>query len=318
VEFPYFYSESAVYIQNSENMLFIECPVNATITDQYGRIISDDGTNEIPDADMFITEETKLFYLPANLTYLTEINAYDIGTFNFTRVSPIGTDISITKFENIPVTSNTKAYVEIEPGVTDYTMSIDYNGDGVTDEEKSPDVSETIEVEQNSYTIQLHSGWNLISLPLTPEDTNILNVMSPITGNWNSVWSYEGGRWKRYDLAGPDFLNTLTIMEPGKGYWLHMKSDDTLSISGSEPTVKSIPLTAGWNLVGYNSLNSKSTAEAMSSVAGNWNSVWSYEGGNWKRYDMTGPNFLNTLTFMEPGKGYWLNMKSSDTWTLGA
>jgi hypothetical protein len=47
-----------------QTMIHLECPVNATITDQYGRIIADDGTNEIPDADMLITKETKIFYLP--------------------------------------------------------------------------------------------------------------------------------------------------------------------------------------------------------------------------------------------------------------
>ena len=131
--------------------LTISCPVNATITDQYGRIIADNGTNQIPNASMLITNETKIFYLPADLTYSTEINAYDTGTFNFTRVSPIGNDISITKFENIPVTSNTKASVEIEPGVIDYTMSIDYDGDGTTDEVRSPDVRETITIGEVLY-----------------------------------------------------------------------------------------------------------------------------------------------------------------------
>ena len=167
-------------------------------------------------------------------------------------------------------------------------------------------------------SIQLHTGWNLISLPIMPDDSDVLDVMSSVDGNWNSVWSYETGNWKRYDLTGPGFLNDLTTMEPGKGYWIDMKSADTLSLSGNEPTVKSIPLVSGWNLVGYNSLSSKSTTEAMNSIDGNWNSVWSYEAGNWKRYDLTGPGFLNDLTTMEPGKGYWINMKSSDTWTLGA
>ncbi len=124
----------------------ISCPVNATITDQYGRIIADNGTNEIPNANMVITNETKIFYLPANLTYSTEVDAYDTGTFNFTRVSPIGKDISITKFENITVTASTEASVEVVPNATNYTMSIDYDGDGETDEEKSPDVNEKIVV----------------------------------------------------------------------------------------------------------------------------------------------------------------------------
>ena len=134
------------YSTPDKNIVAMACPVNATITDQHDRTISDDGTNKIPDASMLITNEMKIFYLPANLSYSVDIDAYDTGTFNFTRVSPIGNDISITKFENISVTLNTKAFVDIALGVTDYTMSIDYNGDGTTDEVKRPDVSETIEV----------------------------------------------------------------------------------------------------------------------------------------------------------------------------
>jgi len=130
--------------QSPLNMLSINCPVNATITDQYGRIIADDGTNEIPNASMLITSETKTFYLPADLTYSVDIDAYDAGTFNFTRISPVGNNILITKFENISVTESTKASLEIVPNVTNYTINIDYNGDGKIDEEKSPDVSETI------------------------------------------------------------------------------------------------------------------------------------------------------------------------------
>jgi len=116
-------------VQEAKKLIFeqvilsIECPVNVTITDQYNRIISDNGTNQIPDADTIITNETKIFYLPANLTYSTEIDAYDSGSFNFTRVSQIGSDISITKFENISITANTKAFVEIDPEVTNYTMN---------------------------------------------------------------------------------------------------------------------------------------------------------------------------------------------------
>ncbi len=185
-------------------------------------------------------------------------------------------------------------------------MEIDKYGDGTTIKTKKPDAIET-DAGQDLYSLQLHTGWNLISLPLMPEDTDILDIMNSVAGNWN-----------RYDLTGPDFLNDLTTIESGKGYGIDMKSEDTLSVSGSEPTVKSISLSAGWNLVGYNSLSSMSTTEAMNSVDGNWNSVWSYETGNWKRYDLTGPDFLNDLTIMEPGKGYWIDMKSSDTWTLGA
>jgi hypothetical protein len=128
-----------------QNQYFeVYCPVNVVITDQYGRCLSSDGTRDIPNANMVKIQDMKLFSLPADLTYSTEIDAYDTGTFNFTRVLPIGNDISITKFENIPITASTKAFVEIGPDVTNYTMSIDYDGDGSIDEEKNPDVNETI------------------------------------------------------------------------------------------------------------------------------------------------------------------------------
>ncbi|UYZ39621.1 MAG: right-handed parallel beta-helix repeat-containing protein [Candidatus Methanospirare jalkutatii] len=153
-EFLAFYSvsPSEMYLTNERSVISIDCPVNATITDQYGRIIADNGTNKIPNASMLIINETKIFYLPADLTYSVDIDAYDTGTFNFTRISPVGNDILITKFEDISVTESTKASVEIVPNVTNYTMSIDYNGDGKIDEEKSPDVSETIVIiEENIF-----------------------------------------------------------------------------------------------------------------------------------------------------------------------
>jgi parallel beta-helix repeat protein len=131
-------------------MLIIACPVNATITDQYGRIISDEGTNEIPDASIIATEEMKIFYLPAGLAYSAEMDAYHNGTFSFTRVSPINGGISVTKFEDISITETTIASVEIEPGVTDYQMDIDYDGDGTIDEQRNPDVCEVVDTTPSS------------------------------------------------------------------------------------------------------------------------------------------------------------------------
>ncbi|MFW6186088.1 MAG: PKD domain-containing protein, partial [Halobacteriota archaeon] len=120
----------------------VACPVNVTITDEYGNIIADNGTNKITNADLITVDHTKIFYLPANLKYSAEIDAYDYGTFNFTRVPPAGSDIPTTKFENVSVTPNTTAFVGIEPDETDCLLSIDHDGDGIFDEERSPDVNE--------------------------------------------------------------------------------------------------------------------------------------------------------------------------------
>jgi hypothetical protein len=191
-----------------EILLHFGCPVHITITDQYGRVISDEGANDIPGAMVSVVNEAKTFRLPAHLKYSVEISAYDSGIFNFTRVSPIGNDISITKFENIPVTSSTKASVEIEPDVTDYTVSIDYNGDGVTDEEKSPDVSETVEQPSVKPKGWLHSGYDLDNTRFYPYPSK-----TSVT-NFDVVWtSTNKGKISTGDIKGDSELELVSAFE---------------------------------------------------------------------------------------------------------
>ena len=285
-----------------------------------GSIINWDGSLPIDDlsVDHYPYQDPIAYHISvilANFTYFPE-NPYVYQKVTFDAYSSYDPEGQIVSYEwnfgdgnstFIQDPETTHSYAE--PGIYTVTLTVTYD-DGLTD---------TSSIDITVYTtcsIPLNASWNLISLPIMPYNTDVLSVMSSVDGNWNSVWSYENGAWKSYDLSVPDFLNDLTTMESGKGYWVDMKSDDTLLVTGSEPADKSIPLTSGWNLVGYNSFNSRSTTDAMSSVDGNWNSVWSYENGYWKYYDLSIPDFLNDLTTMGPKQGYWIEMKSPDIWTL--
>ena len=167
-------------------------------------------------------------------------------------------------------------------------------------------------------TLNLYTGWNLISLPLMPENTGIASVLSPINGNYSIIWEYNASdtsdQWKKYDPSAP-FGNDLTNMEPGKGYWIMMTSGDTLPISGTMPESNDIVLKADWNLIGYNSLGSQPVADALSSISSNYTIVWAYDASDttdhWKKYDPGAP-FGNDLNIIEPGKGYWIMMTSDD------
>ena len=167
-------------------------------------------------------------------------------------------------------------------------------------------------------TLNLYTGWNLISLPLMPEDTGITSLLSSINGNYSIIWEYNtsdsSDHWKKYDPGVP-FGNDLKNMEPGKGYWIMMTSDVTLPISGTVPESTDIDLKIGWNLVDFNSLDSKPIAEALSSINGNYSIVWAYNASDttdhWKKYD-PGVPFGNDLEIMEPGKGYWIMMSAND------
>jgi hypothetical protein len=128
------------------------------------------------------------------------------------------------------------------------------------------------------------------------------------------VWAYdaaEGGVWKMYDPSAPIFVNDLKEIQPGKGYWIMITANDTLPVNGTLQD-NSFQLESGWNLIGYNSLSSKSIDTALTPIGGNYSIVWAYDagdGGVWKMYDPSAPLFVNDLTEMEPGRGYWIMVK---------
>jgi hypothetical protein len=160
------------------------------------------------------------------------------------------------------------------------------------------------------YQINLNKDLNLISLPEQPANTAIDQVTSSIKGKFNSIWAYVGGSWKLYDPGDPNFSDLLT-MEAGQGYWIDMKESGALWGSGTAAP-SSIPLSTGWNLIGYNSTISASVTDALKSISGKYDAVWAYRDGVWKLYDPQAPNFSD-LTLMEPGAGYWVQAIQSCT-----
>jgi len=169
-----------------------------------------------------------------------------------------------------------------------------------------------------SSAVDLVEGWNLISVPVEAFDTSIDSALSSIVGNFVAVWTYsaDASKWLRYDLEGPDFLNDLDTIHKGGGYWILMSSAGTLNIDGVVSET-AIPLQAGWNLAGCNSLISLDIQDAMSSIDCEF-SVWAFEPGTeeWLNYD-PGESF-NDLGSMEPGRGYLIYTAENCIWDINS
>jgi Purple acid Phosphatase, N-terminal domain len=219
---------------------------------------------------------------------------------------------TLQKYDLVNVTSHSIHLFGLLPDTTYYFVV------NSTDQHGNSNQSNEYDLTTEILRIPLQAGWNLISLPLIPEDTSVDMVLSPIMGDYSIIWAYNASdtadHWKKYDPGAP-FGNDLTTMEAGKGYWIMMISDDTLHISGTVPESTDINLKTGWNLIGYNSLDNQPIAEALSSISGNYTIVWAYDAGDtadhWKKYDPLAP-FGNDLEIMEPGKGYWIMMSAND------
>ncbi len=172
--------------------------------------------------------------------------------------------------------------------------------------------------------IALRHGWNLISIHLSPDSSAITDVLSSVEGQYELVYTYDASdvtdTWKHWIVAAPDYLNDLTEIDETMGVWIQATGDPTLVVSGSAPSSTNISLYAGWNLVGYPSQTTLPVTEALASIDGKYDLVYAYDAWDgedpWKKYNTAAPSFLNDLTEMGPGWGYWLRVSEDCTWSV--
>ena len=100
------------------------------------------------------------------------------------------------------------------------------------------------------------------------------------------------------------YYNTITNLDITCGYWIKMNSSTSLYLEGTpiDPPTHPINLKTGWNLVPYYPENILSVISALQSITPYlqevkyFNQVYIPESSN------------NSLTQMEPGKGYWIRV----------
>lgn len=173
-----------------------------------------------------------------------------------------------------------------------------------------------------SYALPLDPGWNLVSIPLDPDNPALPDALSSIEGHYDSVWAYDGcdagDPWKLYNPAAPPFNNDLAQIGPDVPFWIDMTVADTLVVSGTAPTSTSFSLCGGsggwnpgWNMVGWPAHDASALPQALDSIAGIYTVVWGYDSGGWTSYVPGRPT--NDLTTLTPGAGYWIQVTQDAT-----
>jgi len=118
------------------------------ITDEYGRKIGYlDGTqiNEIPDGVIEIFGNFQTYQIPLSLNYDIQIKGKEQGVFelHLTKPNPDDTVLNLV-YQDVSTENNSEASLTIGPSVTDFSMQLDQDGDGIVDEIKDPDFIEGV------------------------------------------------------------------------------------------------------------------------------------------------------------------------------
>lgn len=170
----------------------------------------------------------------------------------------------------------------------------------------------------SNFEKNLATGWNLVSLPVIPENKAITEVLSSIAGKYTLVETYdaEHATWRIYDPAMPPQANTLLTLDEATPFWIKMSEPATFQLPGLLPIYTEQPLFAGWNLISYPASEPRTVADAFSSIAGKYTQVLRYEPGEptaWKRYNTNIPPWANSLTQITSGWGYWIYVTQNCT-----
>jgi hypothetical protein len=160
------------------------------------------------------------------------------------------------------------------------------------------------------------------------------SVLQSISGTYDNIQGFQDGDAVVYVPPPLEYLSTMKYMTVGEGYWIKIKDSATsnivLQIEGSlADATKSMTLNTGWNLVGYigntvyyegteppHSLfpsGATFTASPLSDVisfSGAYNNIQAFEEDALV-YVPPPLDYLSTLKYVGPGKGYWILVNAS-------
>ncbi|MDI6803354.1 MAG: M14 family zinc carboxypeptidase [Bacteroidota bacterium] len=133
-------------------------------------------------------------------------------------------------------------------------------------------------------TVDVNSGWNLVSLPIELEDSSKNNVFP---GSISPAYIFSDG----YVIKD--------TLKRGAGYWLKFNSARGYLFAGDELKTDTIDLKAGWNLIG--SISQPVGISTLITEPANIieSEFYGYDSG------------YRTVQTILPGKGYWVKAKQN-------
>jgi hypothetical protein len=153
-----------------------------------------------------------------------------------------------------------------------------------------------------TYTIPLQEGWNLISIPIDPNNNTIQNNIKPnidaIYG-WNPVTQ----DWVYLTYEYENWWGNLTTIEAGRGYWIHATKKQNLTIEGTTPNNPNILLLQGWNLIGLKTKQPLNTTD----IKIEYTELYTYYY-DWVYRVYAYNSWFGNLNTIEAGKGYWIKI----------
>jgi parallel beta-helix repeat protein len=164
------------------------------------------------------------------------------------------------------------------------------------------------EEQVGKFTRSLANGPNLVSIPLILDDSTVDSVLASVP--FSEAWFFDSVKkeWRSLITSKP-YGTPNIVIDQMSGFWLNVTGDSNLTVAGLVPLSQSIPLPAGWNLLGAPSFDRTVTVGDLKSL---------YPIRRVECFDSSNsPYYLRLMQDSENlllGQGYWLYVDTDTVW----
>lgn len=161
-------------------------------------------------------------------------------------------------------------------------------------------------------SINLHPGWNFISIPKElSEGNNTANIFSKVPMEGHSFWKYDAQTLKWISMTQTTKLEVLDA------YFIYSGTETSVPLVFKNTSTDTPPdrkMYKGWNPVGFSDITPATANDTLYSINSNWATLIGFDAVN-QRYEVSIINGAfgtdrSPAREMLPTKGYWLFIMS--------
>ncbi len=168
-----------------------------------------------------------------------------------------------------------------------------------------------------THSIPLTNGWNNMSFNVSPVDSNMLSIVQPLIEAEELVKVIDETGGIIQDIPGIGWVNTIGNMTNTEGYYIRVTGNTELDLTGRlVVTPFTIPLTTGWNIMGYPLTQSQDALIAVQSLIDNGELIKVVDEAGGFIQEIPGIGWMNTILDFEAGEGYYIKVTDSTSITF--
>jgi hypothetical protein len=130
--------------------------------------------------------------------------------------------------------------------------------------------------------LPVQAGWNLLALPFGAADPRTVTIFPQATT-------------QAFGFLASSGYHTVDSLFPGRGYWLKFDLPDTVLLAGEVLLADTIPVTAGWNIIGGLSVPVDTGSVTAQPPGARASAFFAFGAAGYA-----------PATVLSPGAGYWV------------